>query len=298
MITRTRKSEHTSWPQSIVDGHRSRDRRRRAAERHSGRRARRRRDSALLLASGPVGRGQLPHVPGRNGHARTRRPARSRCMPKLVPACQTPATDGTVFVTNSEKVKQARAMVEEDLLLRHPDRLPDLRQGGRVLAAGLSLRARPGRAPGRHPAVHQPPPRDGRHGHAVRRSLRDVYPLRAVHARDHRHQRADGHQPRQPRRDRRLSRLSARQQDVGQRRRSLPGRRAGRQGLSLPAARLVHEAARRRLRRLLDRLLDQGRRESGPRLSPQAAREPARQPVVDVRRRPLRLEARARSELD
>ncbi len=39
---------------------------------------------------------------------------------KLVPACQTPATDGTVFVTNSDKVVQARAMVEEDLLLRHP----------------------------------------------------------------------------------------------------------------------------------------------------------------------------------
>src|SRR5262245_35712800 len=41
-------------------------------------------------------------------------------QPRLVPACQTPATEGTVFVTKSEKVKQSRAMVEEDLLLRHP----------------------------------------------------------------------------------------------------------------------------------------------------------------------------------
>ncbi len=41
-------------------------------------------------------------------------------IPKLVPACQTPATDGSVFVTNSEKVINARAMVEEDLLIRHP----------------------------------------------------------------------------------------------------------------------------------------------------------------------------------
>ena len=41
-------------------------------------------------------------------------------MPKLVPACQTPASDGTVFVTNSDKVRDARAMVEEDLLIRHP----------------------------------------------------------------------------------------------------------------------------------------------------------------------------------
>jgi len=39
---------------------------------------------------------------------------------KLSPACQTPATDGTVFVTNSPNVKNAREMVEEDLLLRHP----------------------------------------------------------------------------------------------------------------------------------------------------------------------------------
>ncbi len=41
-------------------------------------------------------------------------------VPKLVPACQTPAADQTVFVTNSDKVKAARAMVEEDLLIRHP----------------------------------------------------------------------------------------------------------------------------------------------------------------------------------
>src|SRR6185312_15990226 len=41
-------------------------------------------------------------------------------QPRLVPACQTPPTDGTVFITNSDAVKNARAMVEEDLLLRHP----------------------------------------------------------------------------------------------------------------------------------------------------------------------------------
>lgn len=41
-------------------------------------------------------------------------------QPRLVPACQTPAKEGTVFVTNSQKVIDARAMVEEDLLLRHP----------------------------------------------------------------------------------------------------------------------------------------------------------------------------------
>src|SRR5438132_11830516 len=41
-------------------------------------------------------------------------------VPKLVPACQTPAKAGTVFVTDSDKVRAARAMVEGDLLLDHP----------------------------------------------------------------------------------------------------------------------------------------------------------------------------------
>lgn len=41
-------------------------------------------------------------------------------LPKVVPACQTPAKDNTIFVTNSKKVEDARAMVEEDLLIRHP----------------------------------------------------------------------------------------------------------------------------------------------------------------------------------
>ncbi len=41
-------------------------------------------------------------------------------LPKLAPACNTPMRDGTVLVTDSEKVQRARAMVEEALLLRHP----------------------------------------------------------------------------------------------------------------------------------------------------------------------------------
>ena len=41
-------------------------------------------------------------------------------LPKLTPACNTPMRDGIVLVTNSEKVREARARVEEGLLLRHP----------------------------------------------------------------------------------------------------------------------------------------------------------------------------------
>ena len=54
-------------------------------------------------------------------------------LPKLVPACQTPANDGTVFVTNSDKVKQARAMVEEELLIRHPVDCPICDKAGECL---------------------------------------------------------------------------------------------------------------------------------------------------------------------
>ena len=41
-------------------------------------------------------------------------------VPKLVPACQTPAKDGTVVVTNSEKVKANQQFVQEGLLIDHP----------------------------------------------------------------------------------------------------------------------------------------------------------------------------------
>ncbi len=54
-------------------------------------------------------------------------------MPKLVPACNTPAVDGVVIVTNSEKVHHARAMVEERLLLKHPIDCPICDKAGECL---------------------------------------------------------------------------------------------------------------------------------------------------------------------
>ena len=41
-------------------------------------------------------------------------------IPKLVPACQTPAKPNTVVLTNSDKVKKAQAQTLEFLLLNHP----------------------------------------------------------------------------------------------------------------------------------------------------------------------------------
>jgi NADH-quinone oxidoreductase subunit G len=51
-------------------------------------------------------------------------------QPKVVPACQTPAKDGTVIVSNSEKVKQAQKATLEYLLLNHPLDCPVCDQAG------------------------------------------------------------------------------------------------------------------------------------------------------------------------
>src|SRR5919108_3160141 len=41
-------------------------------------------------------------------------------QPRVVPACQTPAKDNTVIVTDSPKAKAAQAQTLEGLLLNHP----------------------------------------------------------------------------------------------------------------------------------------------------------------------------------
>lgn len=52
---------------------------------------------------------------------------------KLAPACNTIVADNMVLVTNSEKVARARAMVEEDLLLRHPIDCPICDKAGECM---------------------------------------------------------------------------------------------------------------------------------------------------------------------
>ena len=51
-------------------------------------------------------------------------------LPKLVPACQTPAKDGTVVVTNSSKVRANQNFVQEGILLDHPVDCPICDQAG------------------------------------------------------------------------------------------------------------------------------------------------------------------------
>ena len=54
-------------------------------------------------------------------------------VPKLVPACQTPAKEGTVVVTTSKNVIENRARVEEGLLLDHPIDCPICDKAGECL---------------------------------------------------------------------------------------------------------------------------------------------------------------------
>src|SRR3989442_6052694 len=41
-------------------------------------------------------------------------------QPRVVPACQTPAKDGTIIVTDSDKARSAQQQTVESLLLNHP----------------------------------------------------------------------------------------------------------------------------------------------------------------------------------
>jgi NADH-quinone oxidoreductase subunit G len=53
-----------------------------------------------------------------------------KMIPKLVPACQTPAKDMTVLVTESAKVKEHQRMIMEYLLINHPLDCPVCDQAG------------------------------------------------------------------------------------------------------------------------------------------------------------------------
>ena len=96
-----------------------------------------------------------------------------KMQPKVVPGCTVPAADGLVIVTASDKVRQARAMVEEDLLLRHPIDCPICDKAGECVLQDYHFKY--GQASRRTdvPALHQPQTRPGRR-RPVHRPLRDV----------------------------------------------------------------------------------------------------------------------------
>jgi NADH-quinone oxidoreductase subunit G len=61
-------------------------------------------------------------------------------QPKLIPACQTPVTDGMVIVTDSDKVQAAQKATLEFLLLNHPLDCPTCDQAGECLLQDYSYR--------------------------------------------------------------------------------------------------------------------------------------------------------------
>ncbi|HMC88979.1 MAG TPA: 2Fe-2S iron-sulfur cluster-binding protein, partial [Gemmataceae bacterium] len=68
-----------------------------------------------------------------------RKPDGSIAMqPRVVPACQTPAKDGTVIVTNSQKARDAQMQTLESLLLNHPLDCPVCDKAGECLLQDFS----------------------------------------------------------------------------------------------------------------------------------------------------------------
>jgi NADH-quinone oxidoreductase subunit G len=68
-----------------------------------------------------------------------RKPDGSSVMqPKVVPGCQTPAKDGTIIVTNSQKARHAQAQTLESLLLNHPLDCPVCDKAGECLLQDFS----------------------------------------------------------------------------------------------------------------------------------------------------------------
>jgi NADH-quinone oxidoreductase subunit G len=61
-------------------------------------------------------------------------------QPRVVPGCQTPAKDGTVIVTNSEKTKAAQMQTLESLLLNHPLDCPVCDKAGECLLQDYTYR--------------------------------------------------------------------------------------------------------------------------------------------------------------
>src|SRR5271166_2414656 len=70
-----------------------------------------------------------------------RRPDGTVAMqPKVVPACQTPAKDGTVVLTNSPKAVSAQQQTLESLLINHPLDCPVCDKAGECMLQDFSYR--------------------------------------------------------------------------------------------------------------------------------------------------------------
>ncbi|CAA9413714.1 MAG: NADH-ubiquinone oxidoreductase chain G, partial [uncultured Phycisphaerae bacterium] len=239
----------------------------------------------VLLPPGAVDRRVLPDLPGRG-----RGDAQARAgLPDAGPG-----GDGRPRQElQGDRQPEAGHGVPAD---QPPARLPGVRPGRRVPAAGLLVRLRPQPEPVRGGQAEEPEEGRRRPRHAVRGPVHHVYPVRAVHPRGVGDGRAVRRGPRAQGGDRDLPRPAGEQQDRRQRGRPLPGRGAAGQGLPVQAAGVAAagDAERQPGRRRRREHLPAPQR--GRRLPGQAAVQRRREHLVDQRRHPVQLQGVVRRQ--
>jgi NADH dehydrogenase/NADH:ubiquinone oxidoreductase subunit G len=196
-------------------------------------------------------------------------------QPKLVPACQTPAKANTVVVTNSEKVRAARATVLELLLLNHPLDCPTCDQAGECFLQDYTYRYGNAQSRLQEPKeIRQD--KDYIGDQITLFTDRCVMCTRCVRF-------AREYSGTHPRRDRHLPRPALQQQARGQRRGSVSGGGLVQQRFPVQTAGLVADNPQQRMPRLQHGMQHLSGSECGPCLSTATARESPGPGVVHVR---------------
>ena len=211
-------------------------------------------------------------------------------IPKLQTACSTAVKDGMVVHTRSERGGGRAAGGRRVPADQPPARLPGLRQGRRVPAAGHHLRL--GRRPFALHRAQAPLPQAARALAADRdrpRALHPLLPLRALRAGDLRGLPADPARARRPLLRRHLRRPPLCRAVQRQHHRAVPGRRADLARLPLPREALGDRGRRHAVHAVPGAV--QRHADGARRAGPARARAPAprRRRRLAVRQGPLRL---------
>ena len=212
-------------------------------------------------------------------------------IPKLQTGCSTPVKDGMVVHTQTDRVQRGAEGGRRVPARQPPARLPGLRQGRRVPAAGHLVRLGP-----RELALHraQAPLREAARAVAADRdrprALHPLLPLRALPPGDLRGLPADPARARRAHLRRHLRRPPLRRAVQRQHHRAVPGRRADLAALPLPRAPVGHRGRRARSARCARRSATSSFTVRDERVLRVLARDNAeRRRRLAVRQGPLRL---------
>ena len=214
---------------------RQRDRRSAGVHAAPGLRSRGRGNSALLLPRAAVDRRQLPHVPDR-GAAASPKPQASCAMGVQRSAAEQRRLAESSQSPRSPMVKKAREGVMEFLLINHPLDCPICDQGGecdlqdQAMAYGVDASRLPREQARGRGQIYRPAGQDDHD------PLHPLHALRPLCDRSRRRAGARRHRARRGHGDHHLSRAGDDLGAAGQRRRSLPGRRAHLEALCVRGA--------------------------------------------------------------